>query len=159
MRELHWFLVFTSLLLITVESKTMCAQTTRGIMPEAYFSFEVISDPHLSPDGKDVAYVLTTVDQKRNRRESSVWLLTTDGSAAPRRLSAEEFNSTYPRWSPDGKTLANLSARNSDSRARAHTKKPVALHPPVRSDEGIALPTLEYVVQLTNWSPQRTPTT
>lgn len=156
MRELHWFLVFTSLLLITVESKTMCAQTTRGIMPEDYFSFEVISDPHLSPDGKDVAYVLTTVDQKRNRRESSVWLLTTDGSAAPRRLSAEEFNSTYPRWSPDGKTLAILSARNSDSAAREQSKEQIYLLPTVRSGEGLALTTLKNGVQSYQWSPDGT---
>src|SRR5947209_7643350 len=96
---------------------TVHAQTTRGITAEDYFSFEVISDPHLSPDGKEVAYVLTSVNQKKNRRESSVWLLPVDGSFVPRRISAEGSNSSYPRWSPDGKTLAILSARNSDSAA------------------------------------------
>ena len=45
----------------------------RGITPEDYFAFEFLSDPRLSPDGKLVSYVVTTVDQKQNRRHSSVW--------------------------------------------------------------------------------------
>src|SRR5882724_3118796 len=40
----------------------------RGITPEDYFSFEFISDPNLSPDGKFVAYVLTKIDRSQNRR-------------------------------------------------------------------------------------------
>ena len=34
-------------------------QPPRGVTPEDYFSFEFISDPNISPDGKLVAYVLT----------------------------------------------------------------------------------------------------
>jgi len=83
----------------------------RGITPADYFDFENISDAHISPDGKQVAYVLTTVDQKRNRRENSIWLVAIDGKTAPRRLSAEGVNSTSPRWSPDGLRLAFLSTR------------------------------------------------
>ena len=59
----------------------------RGITPEDYFAFQFISDPHISPDGISVAYVLTTIDQKKNRRESSIWVVPVDGSAAPRRYS------------------------------------------------------------------------
>ena len=55
----------------------------RGITPEDYFSFEFISDPNISPDGKLVAYVLTKVDRAQNRRNSSIWMVATDGSRAP----------------------------------------------------------------------------
>ena len=47
------------------------AADTRGVTAEDYFAFESIGDAHISPDGKQVAYVLTTVDQKRNRRVTS----------------------------------------------------------------------------------------
>src|ERR1700751_217981 len=86
----------------------------RPITAEDYFAFKNLADPHLSPDGKQVVYVLTTVDQKKNRRDSAIWLVPIYGSAPPRRLSAEGFSSNAPRWSPDGKTLAFLSARNTD---------------------------------------------
>ena len=87
-------------------------QTKRGITPEDYLSFQFAGDPHLSPDGKLVAYVVTTIDQKKNRRESGVWLVNADGTGAPHLVSAEGFSSNSPRWSPDGKTLAILSARS-----------------------------------------------
>jgi len=84
----------------------------RGITSADYFAFENISDAHISPDGKQVAYVLTTVDQKRTRRDNSIWLVAIDGKSAPRRLTAEGVNSNSPRWSPDGSRLAFLSTRS-----------------------------------------------
>src|SRR4051794_8209476 len=74
----------------------------RGITAEDYFAFETINDAHLSPDGKQAVYVRTIIDQKRNRRDSSVWVVGVDGNAAPKRLTSEGVNATSPRWSPDG---------------------------------------------------------
>jgi len=73
------------------------AQSKRGVTPEDYFSFKFISDPHISPDGQAVVYVLTIVNQRKNHRESSIWLVPIDGSLTPRRLSAEGLNSNSPR--------------------------------------------------------------
>src|SRR5580704_2095249 len=98
--------------LILVYSATALAN--RGITPEDYFAFQFINDARISPDGRQVAYVLTTIDQKKNRRNSSIWLVAVDGQSAPRRLTAEGFNSNSPRWSPDGLRLAFLSARNAE---------------------------------------------
>jgi dipeptidyl aminopeptidase/acylaminoacyl peptidase len=100
------FLVFTTLALAAP------ALANRGVTAEDYFSFHFVSDAHISPDGKQVAYVVTVIDQQRNRRVSSVWLVATDGRSVPRRLTAEGVNSNAPRWSPDGSELAFLSTRN-----------------------------------------------
>jgi dipeptidyl aminopeptidase/acylaminoacyl peptidase len=87
------------------------AQGRRGVTAEDYYAFEFVGDPRLSPDGRLVAYVVTTIDQRQNRRLSQIWLVPADGSRAPRQFTTSPQSSTSPRWSPDGRTLAFLSAR------------------------------------------------
>jgi len=135
-------------------SQGMRAQTKRGVTPEDYLSFKFVGDPHISPDGKVVAYVLTTIDQKKNRRESSIWVVPSDGSAAPRRLSAEGYSSNSPRWSPDGKTLAILSARSVDLPAGETPKSQIYLLSIAGGGEAIALTKLKNGVQSFLWSPE-----
>ena len=86
-------------------------QALRGITPEDYFSFESLSDPHLSPDAKLAAYVVTKVDRAQNRRSSSIWLVATDGATPPRQFTTSPQSANFPRWSPDGQSLAFLSSR------------------------------------------------
>ncbi len=87
------------------------ALANRGVTPEDYFAFHSLNDARISPDGKQVVYVETVVDQQHNRRNSSIWIVAIGGRSTPKRLTAETANSTYPRWSPDGTRLAFLSSR------------------------------------------------
>ena len=152
----HLWVIASFLLLGLAGSCPILGQTRRGITPEDYFSFQFISDPHLSPDGKAVAYVLTVIDQKKNRRESSVWSALIDGSGPPRRLSAEGFSSSAPRWSPDGKTLAILSTRNLDSSTGEKTRAQIYLLPMTRGGEAAILTKLKNGVESFQWSPDGT---
>src|SRR5215210_6907361 len=87
------------------------AQAPRCITAEDYYAFEFLGDPRLSPDGRWVAYVVTTVDQRQNRRLSQIWLAPVDGSRPPRQFTTSPQSSNSPRWSPDGRSLAFLSSR------------------------------------------------
>jgi len=101
----------------------------RGITPEDYFSFKFVSDAHISPDGKLVAYVVATIDQKQNRRVSNIWIAATNGSSPPRQFTTSAQSSTSPRWSPDGQTLAFLSPRPATSEtalSSSNTNAPAA---------------------------------
>ena len=70
------------------------------------------SSPAVSPDGKHLAYVVTRIDFKANKYRSQVWLAATDGTTAPRPLTAGEKRDGNPSWSPDGTWLAFTSGRS-----------------------------------------------
>jgi dipeptidyl aminopeptidase/acylaminoacyl peptidase len=72
--------------------------------------FRMISDPQVSPDGRQVAFVLTEQDAAADRQATSVWLVPADGSAEARPVTAGPRDGR-PRWSPDGRRLAFLAAR------------------------------------------------
>lgn len=72
-----------------------------------------ISGATVSRDGKWVAYAVSTPDMEANRNVSNVWIVSTAGGA-PMQVSQGGHDNS-PTWSPDGKTLAFLSARDGTS--------------------------------------------
>jgi dipeptidyl aminopeptidase/acylaminoacyl peptidase len=73
-----------------------------------------VSDPQISPDGRWIAYTIADTDKAANKRTTQIYLIPTDGGE-PRRLTNEPQSSHSPRWSPDGKRLAFVSARDGES--------------------------------------------
>jgi Tol biopolymer transport system component len=92
------------------------AAEKRPITVEDLLRCQRLSDPQISPDGKRVAYVLTTVDLDNNRTASSIWLVPVEGPKQPRPLTnAPGKKDNHPRWSPDGQRLLFVSNRSGQS--------------------------------------------
>jgi dipeptidyl aminopeptidase/acylaminoacyl peptidase len=72
-----------------------------------------LGQPSLSPDGRYAVVAGTRPDLEKNEYASSLWIVATDGSGAPRRLTSEGRD-TAPRYSPDGRWLAFLRAVGED---------------------------------------------
>jgi dipeptidyl aminopeptidase/acylaminoacyl peptidase len=109
-----------------------------------------VSDPRLSPDGRRVAYVVTTIDLDANEYRSRIWLAATDGSEAPRPLTAGEKRDARPRWSPDGRQLAFVSHRDDDTASQLYVL------PVDRGGEVAELAAWKEEIEALEWSPDGT---
>jgi dipeptidyl aminopeptidase/acylaminoacyl peptidase len=86
------------------------AKAKHPITFEDLMKIQRVSDPHVSPDGQWVAFVVTNVDLEANKNPSHIWLIPA-GGGEPRQLTRGEGSDSRPRWSPDGQSIAFVSSR------------------------------------------------
>jgi dipeptidyl aminopeptidase/acylaminoacyl peptidase len=84
---------------------------TRPITIDDQFQIREVEGPRLSPDAEWVAYTVRSATLKEDKSEQRIWMVPFAGGDAIA-LTAEGVSSGHPRWSPDGKYLAFLSARH-----------------------------------------------
>ncbi|HEY1991738.1 MAG TPA: S9 family peptidase, partial [Gammaproteobacteria bacterium] len=87
----------------------------RTLKPADFAAIREIRNLAVSPDGQWVAYSVRSVDLDKDKRATNLWLAKWDGSSN-RALTFGKKNQFAPRFSPDGKQLAFLSARGDDDK-------------------------------------------
>src|SRR5439155_23568302 len=70
-----------------------------------------LADPQVSPDGKWVLYNQTDVDLAANTKNADLWIVPLAGGE-PRRLTDHPRSDSRGRFSPDGRRIAFVSARD-----------------------------------------------
>lgn len=86
------------------------ASEPRPLGVDDLFALKDVADPRLSPDGKWVAYTVSGLEAKADRRDTDIFMAPIDGGE-PVRLTTSKKMEDHPRFSPDGKWLAFLSDR------------------------------------------------
>jgi len=140
-----WLLVASLLVVpgaLSAQQKP-AAEGPRSLVVDDLFQLKRVQDPQLSPEGRWVAYTVTTTSLKEEKSETQVWMIpTAGGETIP--MTAKGSSSSRPRWSPDGKYLAFLADRGSKTQVWVLDRK---------GGEAQQLTSVKQGVQSYEWSP------
>lgn len=98
-------------------SHRVSAQTSAGKVPlthEAMWAMRRVGAPNPSPDGKWVVFSLIEPAYDEKDQVSDLWIVPTDGSAKPRRLTFSKGGESGVAWSRDSQRLAFSAKREGD---------------------------------------------
>ena len=82
----------------------------RVLQPGDIFRLQTESDANISPDGKWVAYTVSSIDSAKDKRNADIWMVSWDGKETVQLTNSPDGESS-PRWSPDGKYISFISSR------------------------------------------------
>jgi len=83
------------------------------------FNLEFVSDPQISPDGKNIVYVRNYKDVMTDRNLSNLWMINFDGSNN-KPITTGSHNDLAPLWSHDGSKL--LYKSNADGKMKLYLR-------------------------------------
>jgi dipeptidyl aminopeptidase/acylaminoacyl peptidase len=118
------------------------------MVPADLTRIRFVSDAQVSPDGRTIAFVVTTLSEERDEYLSHIWLVDAAGGE-PRRFTAGPRRDTAPRWSPDGTRLAFVSEREAKKKGQLYVM-------PVAGGEPTPLTDLRHGVSAPEWAPDGT---
>ena len=101
--------MLASLIFSVIASQASTAQQ-RPVRAEDLFRLSLVSAPVISPDGRDVALVVSRMNGPENRYDTNVWLTPVHGGS-PRAITSDG-NSSSPAWAPDASRIAFVRVVN-----------------------------------------------
>jgi dipeptidyl aminopeptidase/acylaminoacyl peptidase len=93
---------------------TTASAQKRPFDVETLLKIQRIGDPSISPDGKTVAFTVTSVDFDKNTKPVQIYTVPVAGGT-PRQLTRDGSHNEDPRWSPDSNLIYFTSDRTGSS--------------------------------------------
>jgi dipeptidyl aminopeptidase/acylaminoacyl peptidase len=93
------------------------APAKRPLSADDVYRMQEVGDPQVAPDGKWIAYTVTSLDRGADKLRSAIWMVNWEGTQ-DLQVTFGPDNDTSPRWSPDGQFLAFLSVRPAEGKAQ-----------------------------------------
>src|SRR6267142_4634794 len=98
----------------------LAAQQRHTITHEDVFLMKRISSPAISPDGRWIVFSVTEPSYTDGEQVSDLWLVPSDGSAEPRRLTNTKAGEGGVDWSPDSRRIAFSARREGDDQSQVY---------------------------------------
>jgi len=95
---------FLSFFLIIISAISIYPQK-RALTVEDLWKMKRIGAYDVSPDGKTIAFAVTTFDMDANKGNSDIWLIDFNGKNL-RPLKNSDANESSPKFLPDGKSIS-----------------------------------------------------
>jgi dipeptidyl aminopeptidase/acylaminoacyl peptidase len=95
-------------------------QARRPITHEDVHLAKRLGNPTLSPDGRWAVFTVTEPGYREEDASTDLWIVPTDGSGEPRRLTGTRGGEGGATWSPDGRQLAFTARREGDEVAQVY---------------------------------------
>ena len=115
-RSRSLFLALAGALLLPLGAlRAQQAPARHPITHEDVWLAKRLSGLTVSPDGRWAVFTMTEPAYDEARVVTDLWIVPTDGSAEPRRLTASRAGEGGAAWSPDGRRLAFTARRDQDT--------------------------------------------
>src|SRR5262245_66463057 len=91
------------------------ADARRAFALDDLYRISPVTEPVISPDGRTIAYAVTSRDLASGKESVNLWRVDADGRNARALTFSDGKRNESPTFSPDGRSLAFVSDRNGDS--------------------------------------------
>src|SRR2546430_7894326 len=101
-------------------SAPLAAQQRHTITHEDVFLMKRVGSPAISPDGRWIVFSVTEPSYVEAEQVSDLWVVPSDGSTEPRRLTSTKGGEGGVDWSPDSRRIAFSARREGDDQAQVY---------------------------------------
>lgn len=138
-----------SLLIIVVLFMQTLAQSGTNKQPLSHatmWQMKRVGAPQVSPDGRWAVFAVAEPAYEEKEQSSDLWLVSTENSSKPRRLTSSKSGESGIAWSPDNQKVAFSAKREGDEVAQIYSID-------ITGGEAVRLTSLSTGARSPRWSP------
>jgi dipeptidyl aminopeptidase/acylaminoacyl peptidase len=142
--------LFVLSLCVILLSTTAAAEERKPVVTSDILKIKTIGQIDISPDGKRVVFVVTSMDKNEKeeyRYNSHLWMIDLEKFTPPLQLTFGERSDSSPVWAPDSTRIAFI---------RTHESKPQIWILSLEGGEAYRVTSSEFGAHAPQWSPDGT---